>query len=98
MDIKTRLSTFLIFSLSLLTQRDAPPPRVEQPSEERVREVTNQIVTIYQMRRMQIFQNDAGTLSKLYSNAFSQHYSGPADAIGNNNSASGVLVLPCVSL
>lgn len=76
----------------------APP--TERPSEERVREVTDQMVTIYKIRCMGLIQNDAGTLAKLYSNAFSRHYAGPADAIGKNGGTYAICAMRamCVSV
>lgn len=63
-----------------------------------MREVTDQMVTIYKIRCMGLIQNDAGTLAKLYSNAFSRHYAGPADAIGKNGGTRTIASGVCVCL
>ena len=55
----------------------------QQPSEVRVQEVTNQIINTYTECRMQIFQNNARTVSSLYSNEYSRRYTGVSSSIGN---------------
>lgn len=55
---------------------------LERPSEDYVLKVTRQVVEMYTQRRMQIFQVDVGTRSKLYSQSIRRHHAGPTDTIG----------------